>query len=89
MRELRVSATTEPKKLAGAIVKTLKEDNRVQVKAMGAQAVAQSVKGLIVARVYLASEAKDLDITPAFDIREDSGGAEITVIVFHVGLRSL
>ena len=86
--ELRVSGTTHPTKLGGAIAKYMGEVDKVVLTAMGNAAVNQAVKGIIVAQSYLASNAKRLDIQMGFCNKDDADqqGREITLIEFHLRL---
>ena len=83
--ELRVSETTEPNKLGGAIVKYIEEDGSVTMSAMGAHAVNQAVKGIIRAQSYVASNAKELVWKAGFRNKSDEvTGKEITLIMFFI-----
>lgn len=68
IKVLRVSKESDPGKVAGAIVKGAKESGVIRLQAIGASAVNQSVKSLIIARSYLADEnpVKDIRIVPGF-----------------------
>jgi stage V sporulation protein S len=64
---LKVSGKTNPKKLAGAIFLTLKENGgEVTVQAVGAGAVNQAVKGIAIARGMSATLGMDLKLIPGF-----------------------
>jgi stage V sporulation protein S len=77
---LRVGATTRPQVLAGAIAKFITQDNKeVEIVAVGAGAVNQATKGLIMARRFLSSTGDDYAFKPAFEtITIDS--KEVTAI---------
>lgn len=68
MEMLRVSSKTEAKKLEAAIYHALKsnDEKKVEVRAIGAGAVNQAVKGIIVARGLAAPEGGDLKVIPGF-----------------------
>lgn len=83
---LKVSATTDPNKLGGAIAKTLAEIDTVYVKAIGAESVNQAVKGIIVARTFLASSAKDIKIVPGFEVQPSDIKDEVTITVFKLSV---
>ena len=87
--QFKVSATTNPNKLAGAIVKTLKEGNKVEVVSIGALAINQAVKALIVSNTFLASEGKRLHITPGFGEVHVEEDKELTSIQFFLTLSNL
>ena len=84
---LRVSATTDPGKLAKSISMTVQEraSKTVLVRAMGPHSVNQAVKGLIIARQMLAANNLDIDIVPAFESTSEASGS-VTVVIFHVYL---
>ncbi len=83
--ELRVSGTTTPSKLGGAIVKYLNETSKVILLAMGDKAVGQAVKGVIVAQTFLASSALDFNLKMGFKTNKDiKSDREVTVIAFYV-----
>lgn len=79
--QLRASATTRPQDLAGAIAKYITQDHQdIEVVVVGAGALSQAIKGLIIARRFVASSGVDLQFTPAFrtlNIKDK----EITAIV--------
>lgn len=63
---LKVSSSTNPKKTAGAISSILKRDPEVHVHTIGAAALNQAIKAIIIARGMLAISGLDLNIVPAF-----------------------
>ncbi|MGI6611447.1 MAG: stage V sporulation protein S [Limnochordia bacterium] len=83
MEELRVSATSKPKAVAGALAAVLREDGKVELQAVGAGAVNQAVKAIAIARGFVAPNGIDLVCIPAFaEITID--GQERTAIKFIV-----
>lgn len=65
---LRVSSRTAPEKLAGSIAKAITlEKKQVEVVAVGAGAINQAVKGLILARRFMSSSGLDYAFKPAFE----------------------
>ena len=66
MEVLKVSAKSQPKSVAGAIAAVLRESGAVEVQAIGAGAVNQSVKSIAIARGYVAANGIDLICIPAF-----------------------
>jgi len=80
---LRVSATSRPKAVAGALAAVLREEGAAEVQAIGAGAVNQAVKAIAITRGYVAPNGIDLVVIPAFtDIEID--GQERTAIKFIV-----
>lgn len=66
MQILRVSASSRPKSVAGAIASILKESGIVEMQAVGAGAVNQAVKAMAIARGFLSSSDMDLVAVPEF-----------------------
>ena len=77
---LKVSASTSPQKTAGAIAKFITVDKRdVEIVAVGAGAVNQATKALIMARRFLSSTGDDYAFKPAFETLVIEG-KEVTAI---------
>jgi len=83
---LRVSSTSEPKLVAGAIAAILRNGEPVEINAIGAAAVNQVVKSIAVARGYVTPNGIDLVCIPAFS-QIEVGGKEKTSIKFIVEKR--
>lgn len=66
MEILKVSSKSNVNSLAGAIVGNLKENEKVEIQAVGAGAVNQTVKAIATARGFVASSGLDLVCVPAF-----------------------
>jgi stage V sporulation protein S len=66
MKILKVSANSVPNAVAGAISSVIKEENEVEVQAVGAGAINQAVKAIAVSRGFLAQIASDIYCQPAF-----------------------
>jgi stage V sporulation protein S len=80
---LKVSATSKPKSVAGALAAVLREKGSAEVQAVGAGAVNQAVKAIAIARGYVAPNGIDLICVPAF-AEIDIDGEERTAIRFIV-----
>lgn len=79
METIKVSSKSEPNKVAGALANVFREKGVVEVQAIGAGALNQAIKGIAIARGYVAPTGKNLICTPAFsDIVLD--GEERTAI---------
>lgn len=63
---LKVSSKSEPSSVAGSIVSFLKGNEKVEVQAIGAGAVNQTVKAIAVARGFVAPSGVNLICIPAF-----------------------
>ncbi|HCW50473.1 MAG TPA: stage V sporulation protein S [Clostridiales bacterium] len=83
MDVLKVSAQSKPKSVAGALAAVLREKGEVEIQAIGAGAVNQAVKGIAIARGYVAPNGIDLVCIPAFTEIEING-EERTAIRFIV-----
>ncbi|MGO0122663.1 stage V sporulation protein S [Desulfothermobacter acidiphilus] len=84
MQTLKVSSKTDPKKLAVALCESLKESGgEVTLQAVGAGAVNQAVKGIIIARGLAAPEGADLKTVPGF-AETELDGRQITAVRFRV-----
>ncbi len=67
MEVLKVSSNSNPNKVAGAIAGELSKNQCVELQAIGAGAVNQSVKAVAIARRFLDEQQKDLYMVPSFD----------------------
>lgn len=80
---LQVASASDPAKVAGAIAGMIRERGTVELQAIGAGAVNQTVKAIAVARGFVAPSGMDLLCVPYFkDILIE--GVERTAIVFKV-----
>jgi len=80
---LKVSASSNPKSVAGALAAVLRERGTAELQAVGAGAVNQAVKAIAICRGFVASNGLNLVATPAFaDIYIE--GEERTAIRFIV-----
>ena len=86
MEVLKVSADSQPKSVAGAMAAVLREQGVVEVQAVGAGAVNQTVKAIAVARGYVAPNGIDLICIPAFS-KIEIDGEERTAIRFLLQAR--
>ena len=83
MELLKVSSKSNPKAVAGALAGVIREEGKVELQAIGAGAVNQTVKAIAIARGFTASSGIDLVCIPAFvDIEIE--GEERTAIKFLV-----
>jgi stage V sporulation protein SpoVS len=67
MEVLKVSSNSNPNKVAGAIAGELSKNECVELQAIGAGAVNQSVKAVAIARRFLDEKQKDLYMVPSFE----------------------
>ena len=86
MEILKVSASSNPKSVAGALAAVVREKSKAEIQAVGAGAVNQSIKAIAIARGYVAPNGINLVCIPAFsEIVID--GEERTAIRFIVHSR--
>jgi len=64
--ELRVAQGSEPSVVAGSIAGKVRSGDRVSIVCLGAGSVHQTVKSIVIARRYLASDAIDICFRPEF-----------------------
>lgn len=83
METLKVSAQTNPKALAGALVAVIRQWGRAEIQAIGAGAVNQAVKAIAITRGFIAPNGIDLVMIPAF-AEIDIDGVTRTAIKFIV-----
>jgi len=83
MEVLKVSAHSQPKSVAGAIAAVVRESGAVEVQAVGAGAVNQTVKSIAIARGYVAPNGIDLICIPSFT-KIEIDGEERTAIKFQL-----
>ncbi len=66
METLKVSSKSEPNRIAGALANVLREKENVEIQAIGAGALNQAIKGIAIARGFVAPSGKNLVCIPAF-----------------------
>ncbi len=83
LETLRVSATSRPNAIAGAIAALLRSHSQVEIQAIGPAAVNQAVKAMAIARSYLTDDKLDLYTQPEF-VKLDVQQEERTAVKFTV-----
>ena len=79
METLKVSSKSDANRVAGALANVMREKSSVEIQAIGAGALNQAIKGIAIARGFVAPSGKNLVCIPAFsDIVID--GEERTAI---------
>jgi stage V sporulation protein S len=86
--QIKVAATSRSTAVAGSIAGFVREQHQVEVRAIGAGAVNQAVKAVIIARRYLEQDGLDLVFVPNFESVEIND-AERTAIKLAIEPRSL
>ena len=90
MNVIKVSARSRTAAVAGAIAGVMREVSRAEVQAIGAGAVNQALKAIVIAKGYLAEEGVYIVCDPSF-VEVDIDDQERTAIriVVVIGDRSL
>ena len=83
MEILKVSSKSNPSKVAGAIANIFRENKRVEIECVGAGALNQSIKAIIIAKGFLSPSGYELYIIPAFSdvVIEDVQKTAIKLVV--------
>ena len=79
MSMIKVSATSRTSAVAGAIAGVVREHQRAEVQAIGAGAVNQSIKALVLAKGYLEADGIHVICLPEF-VEVDIDGKVRTAI---------
>lgn len=79
MSLIKVSARSRTAAVAGAVAGVLREHGKAEVQAIGAGAVNQALKAIVIAKGYMAEEGVDIIATPEF-VDIDIDGKERTAI---------
>ena len=66
MDVIKVSGTSRTSAVAGAIAGVMREFHRAEVQAIGASAINQAVKALVLARGYLENDGINIVCIPEF-----------------------
>ena len=66
METLKVSSKSNPNSIAGALANVLRDDDNIEIQAVGAGALNQAIKGIIIARGFVAPSGKNLYCVPSF-----------------------
>lgn len=86
METLKVSGSSDPKSVAGAIAAVVRDEGKVELQAIGAGAINQTVKAIAISRGYVAPLGVDLIMIPEF-IEIDVDDEVRTAIKFTVSPR--
>ena len=81
---LKVSSKSKVNKVAGAIMKSFKEDGIVEMQAIGAGAVNQAIKSYALARIFALQENRDIILTADFIEVEVDKDVLRTVMKFYI-----
>lgn len=86
MKIIKVAGTSRTSSVAGAIAGIFREDKRAVVQAIGAIAVNQATKALVLANSYLKEDGYEVVFIPEF-VDVEIGGNIRTAIRFTVESR--
>ncbi len=79
MNVIKVSATSRTSAVAGAIAGVIREHKRAEVQAIGAGAVNQAIKALVLAIGYLKNDGIDVVCVPQFVDVEIDGNTRTAI----------
>lgn len=78
---LKVSSKSKPNSVAGAIAGMVRSDERVQIQTIGAGALNQAVKGIAIARGFIAPTGQELICIPYFKDIEVNGEIKTAIVL--------
>jgi stage V sporulation protein S len=85
---MKVAAKSRPGAVAGAIAGVIRANRRTVLQAIGAGAVYQAVKAIVISRNYLQRDGLDIVCIPSF-VDIDVAGEERTAIKFAIEAREI
>ncbi|HEY4662314.1 MAG TPA: stage V sporulation protein S [Candidatus Humimicrobiaceae bacterium] len=81
MKLLKVSSKSKPNSVAGAIAGIIRSETRVQIQTIGAGALNQAVKGIAIARGFIAPTGQELICIPYFRDIEVNGEIKTAIVL--------
>ncbi|MCD4669670.1 MAG: stage V sporulation protein S [Actinomycetia bacterium] len=78
---LKVSSNSKPNSVAGAIAGVIRTEKKVQVQTIGAGALNQAVKGIAIARGFIAPTGQELVCIPFFKDIEVNGEIRTAMVI--------
>ena len=81
MKLLKVSSNSIPSAVAGAIAGVIRAEGKVQIQTIGAGALNQSIKGIAIARGYIAPTGQELVCVPFFKDIEINGEVKTAIVL--------
>ncbi len=81
MKLLKVSSNSIPNSVAGAIAGVVRAEGKVQIQTIGAGALNQSIKGIAIARGYIAPTGQELVCIPFFRDIEVNGEIKTAIVL--------
>ena len=78
---LKVSSKSKPNSVAGAIAGIIRSNTRVQIQTIGAGALNQAIKGIAIARGFIAPTGQELICIPYFKDIEVNGEVKTAIVL--------
>lgn len=78
---LKVSSKSKPNSVAGAIAGVVRSNARVQIQTIGAGALNQAIKGVAIARGFIAPTGQELICIPYFKDIEVNGEVKTAIVL--------
>jgi stage V sporulation protein S len=78
---LKVSSKSKPNSVAGAIAGMIRSSSRVQIQTIGAGALNQAIKGIAIARGFIAPTGHELICIPYFRDIEINGEVKTAIVL--------
>lgn len=81
LKLLKVSSKSKPNSVAGAIAGMVRTSSRVQIQTIGAGALNQAIKGIAIARGFIAPTGQELVCIPFFKDIEVNGEVKTAIVI--------
>jgi len=78
---LKVSSKSKPNSVAGAIAGMIRSNIRIQIQTIGAGALNQAIKGIAIARGFIAPTGQELVCIPYFRDIEINGEVKTAIVL--------
>ncbi len=78
---LKVSSSSKPNSVAGAIAGVIRDESKVQIQVIGAGALNQAIKGVAIARGFIAPTGHELVCIPFFRDIEVNGEVRTAIVL--------
>ncbi len=78
---LKVSSKSKPNSVAGAIAGMIRDKHKVQIQVIGAGALNQAIKGVAIARGFIAPTGQELACVPFFRDIEVNGEVRTAIVL--------
>jgi len=78
---LKVSSKSKPNSVAGAIAGMIRSNIRIQIQTIGAGALNQAIKGIAIARGFIAPTGQELVCIPYFKDIDVNGEVKTAIVL--------